>query len=49
MPLAACEAAAAAAASAGCCLSVSLRTETLGVILEIRGNLGQCKSKDFKE
>jgi hypothetical protein len=26
--------------------SVSLRTETLKVMLEIRGNMGQCKSKD---
>jgi hypothetical protein len=36
----------AAAAAAGCCVSVSLRTETLGVMLEIRENLGQCKSED---
>jgi hypothetical protein len=30
---------------------VSLRTETLGVMLEIRGNMGQCESEDqdFKE
>jgi hypothetical protein len=39
------------AAGGCCCVSVSLRSETLGVMLEIRGNMGQCKSKDkgFKE
>jgi hypothetical protein len=39
----------AAAGSAGgscCCACASLRTETLGIILEIRGNMGQCKSED---
>jgi hypothetical protein len=41
----------AAAAGAAAVVSVSLRTKMLGVILEIRGNMGQCKSKDqdFKE
>jgi hypothetical protein len=34
-----------------CYVSANLRTETLGVRLEIRGNMGQCKSKerDFKD
>jgi hypothetical protein len=34
---------AAADAAGGCgCVSVSLRTEILGVMLEIRGNMRQC-------
>jgi hypothetical protein len=42
---------AAGKAGSHCCVSASLRTKTLGVMLEIRGNMGQCKSKDqdFKE
>jgi hypothetical protein len=39
-------AAADAAGDGCCCVSVSLRTKTLGVMLEIRGNMGQSKSKD---
>jgi hypothetical protein len=31
---------------AAVCVSASLRTETLGVMLEIRGNMGHCKSED---
>jgi hypothetical protein len=38
--LAATDPAAAAAAGGCCCVSASLRTETLGVMLEIRGNMG---------
>jgi hypothetical protein len=40
------------AASGGCCcVPASLRSKTLGVMLEIRGIMGQCESKDqdFKE
>jgi hypothetical protein len=43
--LAATAAAAAAAAEAAVCVA-SLRTETLGVMLEIRGNMGQCEPED---
>jgi hypothetical protein len=45
------DAAEAAAAEVAVCVSESLRTETLGVVTEIRGNMGQCESKgrDFKE
>jgi hypothetical protein len=38
------------AAAAGCCVSSGLRTETLAVMLEIRGNIRQCKpeGQNFK-
>jgi hypothetical protein len=44
-------AATADAAGSCCCVSESLRTESLGVMLEMRGNMGQCEFKvqDFKE
>jgi hypothetical protein len=45
--LAACEMwPAADIADSCCCVSESLRTETSGVMLEIRGNMGQCNSED---
>jgi hypothetical protein len=37
------------AAGSCCCVSESLRTETLRVMLEIRGNMGQCESKNREE
>jgi hypothetical protein len=51
--LAATDDAAEAAATVGSCgcVSASLMTKTLGVMLEIKENMGQCESKDrdFKE
>jgi hypothetical protein len=35
-----------AAGNSCCYVFASLRNETSGVMLEIRGNMGQCKSED---